>query len=127
MDMDFLERLVLDGIGSKYYVKAISPTLGAKQSIAVSPMPSNNYEHYFDGSYRQRYAFQILAKHEEQLTAYNTLNRIAKDLTEGALIPSQNGTYIMEDITISSDTTLVTQDEKYYIYGIQLSAALYIK
>lgn len=124
--MDFLETLVQGAIGNKYYTKALSPLLGLGDSIAVSPMPSNNYEHYYDGSYRQGYAFKVLTKHENQLVAYNTLNQIAKDLADIGDIPSLDGTYVFEGITIKTDTSMIGQDEKRFVFGAQFSAALYI-
>lgn len=127
--MDFLERLVLDAIGSKYMEGTVaqSPLLGEKRSIAVSPSPSNDYDYYFDGSYRQGYAFRVLVKDQNQLVAYNTCNQIITDLIKLLDIPSQNGTYTYEGMSITTDTNMIGEDNKHFVFGAQLSASLFIK
>ena len=126
--MDFLERLVLDAVGTKFMgTEAQSPVLGVKQTIAIAPSPSSVYDHYYDGSYRQQYAFRVLVKHENQLIAYQVLNDIAAMLTSVEDIPSANGTYIYEGMNITTDPNMIGQDEKYFIFGAQFAASLYIK
>lgn len=127
--MDFLERLVYDAIGGKYIgTEAQSPMLGDSRSIAIAPSPSNDYDHYYDGSYRQRYAFRLLVKHENQLVAYQTTNDIIASLVDKKnTIPSANGTYEYEGMTITTDSNMIGQDNKYFVFGAQLSASLYIK
>ncbi|GGE47641.1 hypothetical protein GCM10011391_28030 [Pullulanibacillus camelliae] len=128
-EIDFLERLVIDVLDKQgYYATVVSPTLVDGNSIAVMPMPANDYEHYYDGSYRQSYAFQVLAKHEQQLTAYHTLLDVARLLKDIDDIPSVNESYTLEGdgITITTDPNLVSKDEQYYIFAAQFSAALFI-
>lgn len=124
---DFLERLVRDAIGNQYGIPAMSPILGASNSIAITPSPSNNYEHYYDGSYRQGYAFQVLVKHENQLDAYMLTQKITMDLSNKEDIPSGDGTYTFEGVTITTDANMIGQDGKHFVFGAQMSAALYIK
>lgn len=125
--MDFLERLVFDAVGNNYYAEALSPLLGEGNSIAIAPAPSNDYDHYFDGSYRQRYAFVVYAKHVEQLMAYNTLNAIAADLAAMKDIPSEDGSYVYEGMMVATDTNPIGQDEKHFVFGIQMVADIFVK
>jgi len=125
--MDFLERLVEFLNRQNYYATVVSPILVDGNSIAIMVMPSNDYEHYFDGSYRQGYAFQIMTKHTDQLTAYHTIIDIANLLENIDDIPSQNGSYEFENIKITTDPNVIGKDDKYYIYAAQFSADLFIK
>lgn len=126
MTMDFLERLVELLNEQDYYATVVSPILVDGNSIAVVVMPSNDYDHYFDGSYRQGYAFQVMTKHTDQLTAYYTLVNITNLLETIEDIPSQNGSYEFENIKITTDPNVIGKDDKYYIYAAQFSAALFI-
>ena len=127
-EMDFLERLVIDVLDKQgYYATVVSPMLTDGNSIAVMVMPANDYDHYYDGSYRQNFAFQVMTKHENQLTAYHTLLDIASLLKNIEDIPSANGTYEFEGIDITTDPNIITKDDKYYIFAAQFSAALFIK
>ncbi|WP_017728496.1 phage tail terminator protein [Halalkalibacterium ligniniphilum] len=128
MTMDFLERLVLDVLDKQgYYARVVSPTLVSGNSIAVTVMPARDHRHYYDGSKDQGFAFQVMTKHENQLEAYQTLLRITSLLSGINDIPSNNGSYDFCGITITTDPNVVGQDERYYIYGAQFSAELYIK
>ncbi|WBL16449.1 hypothetical protein [Sutcliffiella sp. NC1] len=125
---DFLFQLVVNTLDQQgYYSTVVSPVLTNGNSIAVMTMPSNNYEHYYDGSYRQGYAFQVMTKHESQLVAYNTLLDIAKFLPSLKDIPSQNGSYQFEGIRVTTDPNVIAKDDKYYIFAAQFSAALFIE
>lgn len=126
--MDFLERLVLDQIGTKYMqVEAQSPLLGSGKSIAVAPSPASDYDHYYDGSFRQGYAFRLLVKHPNQLEAYQVASKIVADLMAAKDIPSESGTYTYEGMTITTDVNMIGEDNKHFVFGAQLSASLYIK
>jgi hypothetical protein len=125
--MDFLERLVELLDGQDYYATVVSPILVNGNSIAVMPMPSNNYKHYYDGSYDQKYAFQVMCKHESQLTSYQALLMIASYLTSVDDIPSQNETYDFNGIVVTTDPNVIGKDDKYFIFSAQFSADLYIK
>lgn len=127
MTIDFLERLVelLDSQG--YYSQVVSPILIDGNSIAVMTMPNNDYQHYFDGSYRQGYAFQVTTKHENQLEGYQTLLSITSLLESVPDIPSDNGSYQYEGITITTSPNVIARDDKYYIHAAQFSAGLYIE
>ncbi|MFD1425503.1 hypothetical protein [Kroppenstedtia sanguinis] len=127
MTIDFLERLVsfLDEQG--YYAPVISPILGDGRSIAVMVMPNNDYQYYFDGSYRQGYAFQVTTKHDNQLTGYQTLLSITNLLDSIPDIPSGNGSYRFEGLNITTSPNVVAIDDRYYIHAAQFSAALYIE
>lgn len=128
MTMDFLERLLLDVLNKQnYYAMVVSPTLQDGNSIAVTVMPSNDHRHYYDGSKDQGFAFQVSCKHEDELTAYTTLLQISTLLKEISDIPSKNGSYEFDGITIRTDPNVITQDEKYFYYGAQFSANLHIK
>ena len=116
---------VLDTQG--YFATVVSPTLTDGNSIAVMTMPSSDYDHYMDGSYRQRYAFQVMAKHYYQLKAYYTGVEISELLRNKEDIPSKNKSYEFEGIEITTDPNLITRDEQYYIFGAQFSASLFIK
>ena len=127
-EIDFLERLVIDVLDKQgYYATVVSPMLASGNSIAVMPMPASDYDYYYDGSYRQNYAFQVLTKHEQQLTAYHTLLDIARLLKDIDDIPSANGSYEFENgIEITTDPNIISRDEQYYIFAAQFSAALFI-
>jgi len=126
---DFLERLVDDVLNKQdYYALVVSPMLVDGNSIAVMPMPANDYDYYYDGSHRQGYNFQVLARHEEQLTTYNTLLIISALLTKIQDIPSKNGSYKFENesITITTDVSIIGKDDRYFTFAAQFSADLLI-
>lgn len=126
MTMDFLESLENLLAKQNYYSSDFPPTLTNGNSISLMIMPSNDYDHYYDGSYRQGYAFQIMTKHMNMLTAYHTLINISKLLTEIPDIPSMNGSFQFEGIEITTDPNGIGKDDKYYIYAAQFKAALFI-
>jgi hypothetical protein len=47
-------------------------------------------------------------------------------LTKISDIPSINGSYQFEGISITTDTNGIGKDDKYYIYAAQFKAALFI-
>lgn len=127
--MDFLKVLVYDLNDQGYFATVLSPVLGEGDSIAVMPMPSNEYTRYYDGSYDQGYAFQVFTKHESQMEAYSTLQVITtylSSLQEGDL-PSESGTYRMEKVTITTDPNMITHDDHRFIFGAQFVAKLHVK
>ena len=124
---DFLERLVGLLDNQNYYATVVSPMLVDGNSIAVFVMPANDYDHYYDGSYRQNYAFQVMTKHTNQLVAYHTLLQVSNLLKSIPDIKSENGSYDFEGIKITTDPNVVGKDDKYYIYAAQFSAGLFIK
>lgn len=126
MTMDFLERLVelLDSQG--YYATVVSPILTDKNSISVMTMPGNDYQYYYDGSYRQGYDFQVMTKHTGQLTAYHTLLTISQFLQTVPDIKSESDSYNYEGLAITTSPNVIGKDEKYYIYAAQFKAALFI-
>ena len=127
MTIDFLERLVGFLNEQGYYALVVSPLLTDGRSIAVMTMPGGDYEYYFDGSYRQGYAFQVATKHESQLEGYQTLLSITSLLDGDPDIPSSNGSYQLEGIDIITSPNVITKDDKYYIHAAQFSAALFIE
>lgn len=127
MTLDFLERLVGTLNNQNYYSLVVSPILVDGNSIAVMTTPSNDYDHYYDGSYRQRYAFQVMTKHTSQMTAYQTLLNITNLLRDIMDIPSANDTYEFEGIKIKTDPNVLMKDDKYYYFSAQFTADLYIK
>lgn len=127
MTIDFLERLVELLDKQRYYSRVVSPILTDGNSIAVMVMPNNDYQYYFDGSYRQGYAFQVTTKHEDQLEGYQTLLSITNLLTSVPDIPSGNGSYQYEGTTITTSPNVIAKDDRYYIHGAQFTAGLFIE
>lgn len=130
-EVDFLEVLVEDVLGTQdYYARVISPMLSIGNSIALFPLPTTEYDHYFDGSYRQKMGFQISAKHEDQLAAYSTLQTIVAFLTSlskvDSRVESRNNSYKFESMEILTDVNLIEKTDKYYIFAAQMVANLYI-
>lgn len=124
--MDFLDRLVLFLDSQKYFSKVISPVLSGVNSIAVMPTPSNDYDYYYDGSFRQKHAFQILTRHTDLMTAYGTLNDISKLLLSVSDLPSENDSYSFEGFEIATDPSVIGADEKGVICTAQFRANLFI-
>ncbi|MED1602602.1 minor capsid protein [Alkalihalophilus marmarensis] len=128
MTNDFLERLLIDTLnGRGYFAPVVSAVLRNGNSIAVMVTPSNNYRHYYDGSFEQSFTFQIMTKHEDELLAYQTLLAISSFLTTIPDIPSENDSYEFNQLNITTSPNVIGQDEKYFIYGAQFSAELYFK
>lgn len=136
--MDFLERIAdtintwllghVDEDGNPIYEVIHSPALVEDNSMALMVMPSNNYEHYFDGSFRQQFSFQVIARHANQLKSYMTLVALSTylDNLENHAIISLDDSFEFEGITILTDTNGVGIDEKGYIYAVQLGASLFV-
>lgn len=126
--LDFVERLVELLNAQGYYTTVVSPMLVDGNSIAVMVMPSNDYDHYYDGSYRQGFQFQVVAKHTQQMLAYDTVVQAGEFLKNVGDIPSHNGSYKFEKMMISTDPNVIGKTEKQqFIWGAQFRADLYIK
>lgn len=113
--------------GDKLFATVLSPMFGDGNSIAVFPMPINNYDHYMDGSYRQQFAFQVMTKQTNQMMGYYTVQVLTDYLRDIEDIPSKRGSYQFEEMTVVTDPNVVGKDEKYYQFSAQFNASLYIK
>mgnify|MGYP001373171570 CR=1 FL=1 len=47
-----------------------------KESIAIRPTPSSNESYRLDGGYTYNFSFQLLVKHQNWLTAWETISAI---------------------------------------------------
>ncbi|MED1607754.1 hypothetical protein MKX67_08950 [Cytobacillus sp. FSL W7-1323] len=127
MTMDFLDRLIDLLDIQNYYAPVVSPVTVNGNSIAVTTLPTRNYHYYMDGSFNQGYAFQVSAKHEKQMLAYNTIQEISQLMGKrGLIIPSQNDSYDFEGMEITTSPNLLMQDEKYYIFAATFNANLLV-
>lgn len=125
-NVDFVEVLVeLLNLKNRYSL-VYFPNLRVGNSIAMTPIPSNDYKHYMDGSFDKKEAFQISARHEDQMVAYQELLTISNELTKLISLISLNGSFEFNGITITSDASLIAIDEKSFTYSATFVADLYI-
>lgn len=125
-NVDFIEMIVevlnLKGLYSIVYF----PNLKPGNSISITPIPSNDYKHYMDGSFDKKEAFQISTRHSDQMVAYQTLLTISNELTKLQDLISLNGSFEFNGITITSDASLVAVDESNFTCAATFVADLYI-
>ena len=127
--MDFLDRV-------KEYIEQ-NVTLNAPivfglldtapSSIAIRQTPSSMNDRYTDNGKTFIFAFQVLVKDVDHLTAYNTLQNIF-DVLDGLgkdAIPSQDGSYVFVKCECYTLPNLVEKtDKSEYIYTAIFHAEL---
>ncbi|MDQ0206669.1 hypothetical protein [Alkalicoccobacillus murimartini] len=128
MNIDFLDRLVLDLLNKQsYYSLIVTTPLVSGNGITLKKKSSDTQASYYDGSHDKKLVFEVITKHEHQLEAYNTLLKITNDLTQIKDVPSANNTYLFNGINVKTNPDQYGKDETYYYYSAAFSADLYIK
>lgn len=127
MDLDLLIVLNRYINSHKYFTRSFIGLLQATDSLSIMAMPGGRETVFQDGARDKDYQVQVNAKSQDQLTCINTLNDLAKKLERLDSLPSINGSYEFQEITITSLPSLIAQDEQgFYIYALSISATITI-
>ena len=127
MDLDFLPKLndKINSLG--LYARSSIGLLDADESLSIMAMPGGSEVEYMDGTRDKDYQVQVNAKSIDQMNCYNALTAIYQSLENLSDLPSSNGSYEFNKISITSLPSLVMQDEQgYYIFQLSLSAKITI-
>lgn len=127
---DFLDRL-LDFLKSLELTMPVELGLfEEKDTVAVAPMQGGLVlTKYYNGMTHKRLPYEIGIKvFENQPLALTTLNLIANRLANLKDIPSQNDSYELVSIQISSEPFYRGQDvEGYFFYRLEIEVDLNLK
>lgn len=127
MDLDFLGKLnsKINSLG--LYARSSIGLLDVDESLSVMAMPGGSEVEFMDGTRDKDYQVQVNAKSTDQMNCYNALTAIYQTLENLSDLPSSNGSYDFNKISIQSLPSLVMQDEQgFYIYQLSLSAKITI-
>lgn len=99
---------------------------GAGNGIAFMLTPVGQETRYYDGSRSRTYAFQVTARHTDQLTVLNALFSINKyiDSLNPEDIVSQNGSFDFISAVVTSVPNLVQVDTHGYLYVSNLQSEI---
>lgn len=135
MELDFLLKLnqhinaqrLASSVANKPLTSVIG-LLGADESMSIMAMPGGAQKVYFDGTRDKAYQAQINIKSKRQDIAMNALNVISKKFENLMSLPSSNGSYEFQQITITSNPSFLQQDEKgFFVWVLSISAELTIE
>jgi len=127
MDLDFLQKFnnKINSLG--LYARSSIGLLDVGESLSVMAMPGGSEVEYMDGTRDKDYQVQVNAKSVDQMNCYNALTAIYQTLENLSDLPSSNGSYEFNKISIQSLPSLVMQDEQgFYIYQLSISAKITI-
>ena len=102
--------------------------LSELDSLVLYPLPGGKVERvYMDGSRDVSLIFEIAVKVKNQVTASECLWEINKALSEFDLsLPSQNNSYIFNNLTTTQPSLNERDEQGYYIYLQDITASLTI-
>lgn len=127
MELDFLVQLNRFINTQSLFAKSVLGVLGATDSMSIMAMPGGAETVFFDGTRDKSYQVQINAKSNRQDYCINALNTLSQTLERLTDLPSANGSYDFESITVTSLPSFLTQDESgYFIYELSISAKITI-
>ena len=127
MDLDFLQKFnnKINSLG--LHARSSIGLLDVGESLSVMAMPGGSEVEYMDGTRDKDYQVQVNAKSVDQMNCYNALTAIYQTLENLSDLPSSNGSYEFNKISIQSLPSLVMQDEQgFYIYQLSISAKITI-
>lgn len=127
MELDFLWKLngKINSLG--LYARSSIGLLDVDESLSIMAMPGGSELEYMDGTRDKDYQVQVNAKSMDQMDCYNALTAIYQSLENLSELPSGNGSYEFNKISITSLPSLVMQDEQgFYVFQLSLSAKITI-
>lgn len=128
MELDLLLQLNRYINNQKPFASSIIGVLNAVESISVMAMPGGAETVYFDGTRDKQQQVQINAKSKQQNHCINFLNMIFQKLENLSDLPSENGSYMFNDIRIAGMPSLILIDEQgYFIYQLSISIQITIE
>ena len=102
--------------------------LDALESLVLYPLPGGKVDKvYMDGSRDVTLIFELAVKSTDQRKASECLWEINKALSEFDLdLPSQNGSYLFNNLTTTQPSLNEKDGQGYYIYLQDITASLTI-
>lgn len=101
--------------------------LDTGESLSIMAMPGGEETVYMDGIRDKDYQVQVNAKSKSQENCFDALTKIYQTLENLDDLPSHNGSYDFQRISVPSLPSLVMMDEDgYFIYQLSLSAKITI-
>lgn len=127
MELDFLNRLndKINSLG--LFARCTIGLLDTGESLSIMAMPGGAETVYMDGIRDKDYQVQVNAKSKSQENCFDALTKIYQTLENLDDLPSHNGSYDFQRISVPSLPSLVMMDEDgYFIYQLSLSAKITI-
>lgn len=127
MQLDFMDRLRGKINELDVFATCNIGILGAGESLSIMAMPGGAETVYFDGIRDKDYQVQVNAKSRNQLNCFDSLTLIYQTLENLIDLPSENGSYDFQSISVPNLPNLVVYDEQgFFIYALSLSAKITI-
>lgn len=130
MRLDLIEALQ-DYLNSQnlFSNTVIGTLLKENESISVFPLPSSDQpQRFYDGSKDATYYYQINLKSNSQETLINASYNLDNSLIELSSLTSINGSFDFLDSRITSQPSLVAEEEQgYYIYSLTVAIDIHIR
>ena len=127
MDLDFMLKLNQLINSLNLYARSSIGLLGVSESLSIMAMPGGTEVEYMDGMRDKDYQVQVNAKSQDQLNCFNALTIIYQTLENLAELPSSNGSFEFNKISIPSLPSLVQQDDDgFFIFALSISAKITI-
>ena len=103
-------------------------TLEVTDSIALCLLGGNTLQEYYDGAKTKQLNYEFNIRTKKQELAISTLSKIALFLSEIDGIPSENGSYEFEKLTVSDEISFNGQEENgtsWYRLAIQVRLTIF--
>ncbi len=125
--LDFMDQLNNKINSLDLFANCRIGLLGTSDSLSIMAMPGGAETVYFDGVRDKSYQVQVNAKSKNQLHCFDSLTKIYQTLENLTDLPSLNGSFDFQSISVPNLPNLIAHDEQgYFIYGLSLSAKITI-
>ncbi|MBC1522412.1 minor capsid protein [Listeria aquatica] len=128
MTLDFIDRLKdeCNKLELAYPLKI--GQLDTTDSIALYSLPGGKViESFYDGTVDKGLNYEFSIKTKDQKQTISILDMLSSYLQEKQDIPSQNNSYIFNEITVVSESYFVGKDEAgFFFYSLTIQANLMI-
>ena len=127
MELDFMLKLNQFINSLNLYAHSSLGLLDVCESLSIMAMPGGTEVEYMDGMRDKDYQVQVNAKSQDQLNCFNALTIIYQALENLVELPSSNGSFEFNKISIPSLPSLVQQDDDgFFIFALSISAKITI-
>lgn len=128
MTLDFVYRLSENIESLSLDLPNYVGNLDREDSIALYALPGGRtIQEFYDGVKDKQLNYEFSVKTKDQETAITSLDTIAQHLEDIVDIPSINGSYDFQNISIVSESYFVGQDESgFFFYRLTIQPKLTI-
>jgi len=127
--MDFLDRLkeLVEGYSFTPFVIEIGTYKEDGDSIAIVPTPSNISTRYMEKGKVYSFSFQVLVHHGNNLTAYDTINRLNNELDGTKGIVSANNSFSLISLFCTTTPNYIQETVHGTLWTALFNADIYLQ